>query len=347
MPKISVIVPVYNVSQYVDKCLFSIREQSLEDIEIIVINDGSTDNSYDLCKVHANQDSRIKLFTQKNKGLGETRNVGISMARGEYLSFIDSDDYIEHDYLRDLYDAVKKSDADVAVAEVIQKFCDKDVLERDFSDINDITLDDSNRFFFYSNYFFNHIYKHYAWDKIYRTDFVKRNNLRFGDNKVIFAEDTWFQIQLFTYNPKIQFVKGSRYIYLQRENSIMHMPKENLIERESRMVIDYYNFIKEQELDNKVERKVCAMLAIETLVMEGLNQFKHGGNLRTYLKRVNKLNKFPVVKQLIGELYSNKAYCLEENRNRQRFCKVVGWLYFVKAFVVGNLVAGLTYMIKK
>ena len=95
MAKISVVVPVYNVEKYLKECIDSIINQTLEDIEIICVNDGSTDSSLEILNNFAEQDNRIKVITQSNQGLSAARNTGIKYANGEYISFIDSDDYID------------------------------------------------------------------------------------------------------------------------------------------------------------------------------------------------------------------------------------------------------------
>ena len=97
MVKISVVIPVYNVEKYLEQCLDSVIAQSFEDIEVICVNDGSTDSSLEILKRYANNDSRIKIISQKNKGAGAARNVGIENAAGEYVYFMDSDDYLNAD----------------------------------------------------------------------------------------------------------------------------------------------------------------------------------------------------------------------------------------------------------
>lgn len=93
---VSIIIPVYNVEKYLDKCLSSIMNQTYSNLEILIIDDGSTDNSASLCDEYANKDSRISVIHQKNRGLGAARNVGLDIAKGEYLMFVDSDDYLSH-----------------------------------------------------------------------------------------------------------------------------------------------------------------------------------------------------------------------------------------------------------
>jgi len=115
MPKISVIIPVYNTEKYIRQCLDSVVNQTLTDIEIICVNDGSTDGSAQILEEYASKDSRIKIIQQKNQGAGETRNKGIKIAQGEYIAFIDSDDFLEEDHFyEELYNSAKSENADVA-----------------------------------------------------------------------------------------------------------------------------------------------------------------------------------------------------------------------------------------
>ena len=115
MTKVSVIIPVYNNERFIETCIESVRRQTLREIEIILINDGSTDKSGEIMKKLAEKDARIKLFSQENMGVAVARNKGIENAGGEYLTFVDGDDYIASDYLEVLYDCAQKKDADMVI----------------------------------------------------------------------------------------------------------------------------------------------------------------------------------------------------------------------------------------
>ncbi len=115
MQKISIIVPVYNTSKYLNKCINSLLNQTLEDIEIILINDGSTDESDSIIKKY--KDKRIKYIHKKNEGIGKTRNLGIEIASGEYLSFIDSDDYVGADFCEKMYNKAIKDNCDIVICD--------------------------------------------------------------------------------------------------------------------------------------------------------------------------------------------------------------------------------------
>lgn len=112
---ISIIVPIYNVGRYLEQCLISILEQTYRNLEIILIDDGSTDTSGAICDSYQKNDDRIKVIHQKNGGLSRARNVGIKLAQGTYLAFVDSDDWIEKDYIEKMYEACKSKEADICV----------------------------------------------------------------------------------------------------------------------------------------------------------------------------------------------------------------------------------------
>ena len=121
MEKVSIIVPVYNVEKYLECCLESLINQTLKDIEIICVNDGSTDNSGKILENYAAKDNRIKVIHQVNGGQAAARNNGLNAVNGKYINFIDSDDWVDLDFIEKLYDAAERNSADIAVASIIRK----------------------------------------------------------------------------------------------------------------------------------------------------------------------------------------------------------------------------------
>ena len=112
---VTVIVPVYNVEKFIDKCVQSVIDQTMTDIEVILVDDGSTDNSLARCREWTNKDSRVKVYHQENQGVSVARNLGIEKSAGKYIAFIDSDDWIEPNYLEVLYVMAKAKDADISI----------------------------------------------------------------------------------------------------------------------------------------------------------------------------------------------------------------------------------------
>ncbi|EGO9187936.1 glycosyltransferase family 2 protein, partial [Enterococcus faecalis] len=120
MKLVSVVIPVYNVEKYVEKCLDSVINQTYQNLEIIIVNDGSTDNSLSVCQKKKLSDSRIKLINKENGGLSSARNAGIECAQGEFICFIDSDDWIELDYIEVLLNGMENTNVDISVIQMIK-----------------------------------------------------------------------------------------------------------------------------------------------------------------------------------------------------------------------------------
>ena len=183
-PVVSVIVPVYNVEQYLPQCLDSIVNQTLKNIEIICVNDSSTDNSLNILNHYAEKDPRIKVVTQPNGGAGEARNRGLSLAAGKYLSFLDSDDFFEPDMLELAYNKAVCDKADFVVFQSDQYYTDRKefvsvpwtLREKEippYTPFNHRQMTD--------NIF--KVFVGWAWDKLYDREFVEKNHLRFQEQR--------------------------------------------------------------------------------------------------------------------------------------------------------------------
>ena len=130
MPKVSVIVPVYNVEKYIEKCLNSLVNQTLKDIEIIIVNDGSKDNSDKIIKIYQEKYDNIIYLTKKNGGLSDARNYGIPYAKGEYIAFLDSDDYVENDIYEKMYNKAKENNSDYVECDFIWEYPNKSIIDK-------------------------------------------------------------------------------------------------------------------------------------------------------------------------------------------------------------------------
>ena len=183
MPKVSVIIPVYNVDQYLSQCLDSVVNQTLEDIEIICVDDGSTDNSLKLLMEYAEKDSRVIVLKQQNKGAGVARNYGMTIAKGKYFSFLDSDDFFSETLLMDIVQKAEADDADI----VVYRFEKYNQLHQSYT---------SCEYAFHKEWWPNGIFNKRdnpnkifnsfnlcAWNKLFNASFLKDNKLYFQDNK--------------------------------------------------------------------------------------------------------------------------------------------------------------------
>lgn len=216
--KISVIVPVYNVQQYLEKCVRSLIEQTYKEIEIILVDDGSTDRSGVLCDEMAEMDERICVIHKKNGGLSSARNTGIDYAKGEYLYFVDSDDYIAKDTLKKLYDKIKQEKADLAL-------CGIAYIDENGHTIKEILpyMTDGevwNEEQFWKNRYImgtGNICYAVAWNKLYRRTLFQ--NERYDVGKL--HEDEYICHRIISQCSRIAIVNEVLYYYLQRDNSIM------------------------------------------------------------------------------------------------------------------------------
>ena len=212
--KISVIIPIYNVEKYLDRCLKSVCEQKYKNLEIILVDDGSTDSSYTIANKWAKIDNRILLFRKSNGGLSDARNYGIKKATGEYISFIDSDDFIESDMYSLLMDGILKDDSDLSICSYYL-YNEKDGSVKYISD-NDtcarkvLASKDALKLLCK-----NEIESH-VWDKLYKKELF--DDVWFPVGK--YFEDIYIMHKIFMKTTKISLTYVPKYYYVQRQNSI-------------------------------------------------------------------------------------------------------------------------------
>ncbi len=210
----SIIVPVYNVEAYLEQCINSILLQSFKDYELILINDGSTDNCLEICKQYITKNPEIRLINQDNKGLSAARNSGLNIAKGIYTWFVDSDDYIEKDSLKKLYESLNQKHIDVLAFSNYHLF-------ENTGEIKENNLNPTTEI--YSNLEF--INKKLSleiapWIYIYQTHFLKSENIQFREDVKI-HEDEFFLLEVFAKLKTIKCIKDRLYIYRFRQNSLM------------------------------------------------------------------------------------------------------------------------------
>lgn len=210
--KVSVIIPVYNVEKYIEECLESVVNQTLKEIEIIIVNDGTKDNSMKRIERFLS-DKRIIIINKGNGGLSSARNAGLEIARGEYISFVDSDDFIEENMLKELYNGSEKADivfSNVMLYDEITKKIKKRMK------LN-YKLSKENKGFYFWRYMGTEV-----WNKIYKRDFLKKENIKFVEN--ILYEDIPFGLYSLFLASKVKYINKYHYYYrINRENSIMNM----------------------------------------------------------------------------------------------------------------------------
>lgn len=241
-PKVSVIVPVYNVEKYLKKSISSILNQTLEDIEIIIINDGSTDNSYKIVKELAEYDSRIVVINKENGGVSSARNIGLRVAKGEYISFVDSDDWIDRDMIIDLYYIAKQYRCDVISCSY--DINEKRKVEYPLTANKLMRREDIIREIFPKIIGGN--IKTFIWDKIYNREFIIKNNIEF-DEEIDLFEDWVFLVSVYEYMSDFYYISKCMYHYRLNNNSLSNKYHENfydLIINIHRRKLQFINKVK-------------------------------------------------------------------------------------------------------
>ena len=206
MVKVSIIVPVYNTAKYLNKCINSLLNQTLKEIEIILINDGSTDNCESIIKKY--KDKRIKYISKKNEGIGKTRNLGIEIASGEYLAFIDSDDYIESNFCEVMYNKAIKDKCDIVICDYFEDI-NNELKEIKFASFKDTNLMENPEIINYINLG--------PCNKIYKKELFKDKNNRFIEN--LKYEDAPFVCRLLLSAKKIGKINKCLAHYVIHEKS--------------------------------------------------------------------------------------------------------------------------------
>lgn len=211
MAKVSIIIPVYNVESYLRRCLDSVVNQTLKDIEIILVNDGSTDGSLAICEEYAKNDDRIKIITRKNGGLSAARNTGLDNATSEYIGFIDSDDWVDTNFFENLYNTAIEKNCDVALGDIVRKGEKKHKIRLKLQKVEVAeTLEDKLRIS-------QGIKNPGVWNKIYKRYLF--DNLRFEEG--IYYEDGEFTIKMMSKCKNVVSVPNIYYYYFVNPTSIV------------------------------------------------------------------------------------------------------------------------------
>ena len=233
---ISVIVPVYNVEKYLDKCLNSIVNQTYKNIEIIVIDDGSTDECGIKCDEWQRRDNRIKVIHQENKGLSETRNTGIKNATGKYISFVDSDDYVDSQFIEKLYNTLRKTNSDISVCNYVHIKENKNVILTVTGNIKEYSNTEAIIEFLNENDIYN-----YLWNKLFKKDlFIE---ISFPEERVF--EDIRTTYKLIAKSKKVSKIQDELYVYINRSTSIVQTQTTNrLVELIKSINVRYYDIEK-------------------------------------------------------------------------------------------------------
>lgn len=291
--KVSIIVAAYNIEDYIERCLDSLVNQTLKDIEIIVVNDGSKDNTCLKIEQFSNKDDRIVLINQENKGSMEARKSGLSRARGKYILFVDGDDWLETNALEILYNNAERNSSDIVLYQAFGiNGNEKNVLK----------MYDRCKQYSLEELLLGKIWAA-MWSKFIKLDYIYSNNIHFPSN-ISFAEDLATSCALFIFNPKVSIENTPLYNYYIRSTSITNTINSKVVE-----VSDAFSFIKKILKENKIDNQYYQLF--ESLVYEHMLQRwiltyaqyekKYSFELYKKYKQYNiKINANPYIKETIS-----------------------------------------------
>ena len=302
--KISVMVPVYNTSLYLEKCLRSIIEQSLVEIEIICVNDGSTDNSLEILEKLAKEDRRIIIINKKNGGLTTARNSALRIAQGEYCLNIDSDDWIEQGYLETLYNKAKKDNLDITISNIIFDFKNnskKNYVVNDL-DINEDKIITGKE---YVNIFFNGNGHGYTWNKLIKRELYIKNNLWY-DEEIFLLEDVEILMMLAYYAKNIGKLNRAYYHYIQGENNSSQKIKvDRLYDILTCMnnLVEFYSENNENEILNLIKQDKYLHLLSRIIENNYLGKEKYKEFILKFIAEIKQENEIIFRKELSKNRY--------------------------------------------
>lgn len=281
---VSVIVPVYNIKKYIERCLKSLLVQNYKNIEIIVVDDGATDGSGEICDRFAKLDNRVRVFHKKNGGLSSARNFGIKKARGEYICLVDGDDYVERDFVGAMLEIAEGKNADIVVCGYNGMVpADKTLSGKDA--VIKLLVEQENL-------------EIIAWNKLYRKKLFDEIEYPEGRN----YEDTLTTYKLLARAKKVSYIPTSLYKYVERDGSITNSDKKeaklNMREVAALEAIDYFSGNQELKKAAEVALLTAKIAFIDFSVSGAIRKEKGEQAMRWVRKNVKKYrnNRFMTLK---------------------------------------------------
>lgn len=250
MLKVSIVIPIYNVENYIEDCLKSTINQTLKDIEIICVNDCSTDNSLEIIQKFAQQDNRIKIINKdKNEGAGITRNIGQQNASGKYIMFLDPDDYISLDCCEKLYNKIETDNVDAVYFNAF-RFKNKSKKMEEYKELNLLSNKDGSFSPFYAKDKYNILinYTKEVWFKFYNRQFLINNNIKCSEHRL--CEDYLFNLQFLLSNPKLSVLDEHLYYYRLSQNSLTKQSTSKL-----NYILDVHNQYTDKILNSHLSKE--------------------------------------------------------------------------------------------
>lgn len=303
---ISIVVPVYNVEKYLKRCLDSLVNQTYKNIEIILVNDGSTDSSLEICKGYAKKDSRVKIISKKNEGLGYTRNEGINIAKGIYIAFIDSDDYVDENFYEKLYVSAKKYNSDMVYASF--KSVDKNNKMRTTFNIKlnkQVYIGEDIK----TNILYNVIENNGNHKRLpmsacmilYKKEIIDKYNIRFLSERQYASEDLIFNLEFILKANTISIVNNAYYYYCYNQNSLTRKYKADRFKKVMIMYDYLKDFMKKEHLFEDTKKGINTYVISQIRTCIKLEKYNNKKDALNNLKVICENND---VQQILSEKYT-------------------------------------------
>lgn len=298
---ISIIIPVYNVAKYLPRCIESILNQSYKEFEAIFINDGSLDNSLEILQEYSKKDNRVHIINKENEGSGEARNIGLKKSKGQYISFIDSDDWVHKDYLKLMYEEIERSNSDVVMCNPIKTYDDENKnknlrtgkfnivnLEKNPEKIVDILA------------------MPVLWNKLYNKKIIMDKKIKFS--KLIIGEDLEFLYRVILNSKKISKVEKNLYFYYHRADSLT---KDKFNEKKLNDIFYVLDKIDEILTDKRSLKYFDRYKVIYILgALEYLDRINDIGMRNKFLKKSKTEAKQISILNILGSIKNSIFYIL-------------------------------------
>lgn len=332
--KVSIIVPVYNTEDFMCRCVESLLGQTLQEIEIILINDGSTDLCGDICNSYCRQDSRVNVIHKENGGPSSARNIGIRKAKGEYIAFVDSDDYTESDFCESLYNAGVRFNVDIVNCDCYRE---SEKVERLGSEFKKDVVISNKEILQYLKKAHETKIIWFACRNLYRRSFLNDNNILF-DEKILFGEDPVFNLYAFYYAKSLYSINKCLYYYVATANSLTQTQyKEDLLGKFTTQFEAKKTFYEKANLrDIAYQRDFFRNNIEHSLVMLLTNMYKT--HHKDCLEQLRQIRESDFIRlsfenyKLSGRLSRKMQFIIYLLQNNKYF--LVNLLYKIKKFTV-------------
>ena len=289
-PTISVIVPVYNVEKYLPRCIDSILAQTFTDFELILVDDGSPDRCGVICDEYAEKDKRVRVIHKENGGVSSARNAGLDDCKGEYVTFVDSDDYIAADRVADLYETICRFDAD-EVSAGFTIFDEQEYKEHRPRDNERVwgTNNEAERIDFLLNRILQDGNGWAVWNRLFKTEIIKEHHIRFCETCGNFGEDLGFTLEYALYCTRFAVCDHAGYFYYQRDNSMMANSIEKIKLDEMNEVSYHFGQRFFSELQSADLKKLYPVLHYKIMSLEYKKLFMmdHISDWNTIIQSIN------------------------------------------------------------